>query len=101
MCIRPSGTTCGPRIGYAYADRPETRGAHQRRPRHVGHLSVANILPSVAACDELGVFTLLEAEPLSRADVATRLNLAEDWVKCCSAYSVPCSSSACRTAAST
>ena len=41
----------------------------------------ANILPSVAACDELGVFTLLDAEPLSRADVATRLNLAEDWVE--------------------
>jgi acetylserotonin N-methyltransferase len=41
----------------------------------------ATILPSVAACDEVGVFTLLEATPLNRAELATRLNLTEEWAE--------------------
>ena len=41
----------------------------------------ANILPSVAACDELGVFSLLDQQPCTRADVAARLNLADDWAE--------------------
>ncbi len=41
----------------------------------------ANILPSVAACDELGVFSLLDHQPRSRVEIAQDLNLAEDWAE--------------------
>lgn len=41
----------------------------------------ANILPSVAACDELGVFSLLDQQPCTRADVAAHLSLTDDWVE--------------------
>lgn len=41
----------------------------------------ANILPSVAACDELGVFPLLNRQPCDRAEVAAELSIAEDWVE--------------------
>jgi acetylserotonin N-methyltransferase len=41
----------------------------------------AHILPVVALADELGVFALLEATPLSVQDVATRLNLTGEWAE--------------------
>jgi acetylserotonin N-methyltransferase len=38
-------------------------------------------LPVVALADELGVFTQLEASPLSVADAAARLHLTDEWAE--------------------
>jgi 3-hydroxy-5-methyl-1-naphthoate 3-O-methyltransferase len=41
----------------------------------------AHILPVVALADELGVFALLEATPLSVKEAATRLNVTDEWAE--------------------
>lgn len=41
----------------------------------------AHILPAVALADELDVFALLEATPLSTKDAATRLKLTDEWAE--------------------
>jgi hypothetical protein len=41
----------------------------------------AHILPVVALADELGVFALFEATPLSVKEAATRLNVTDEWAE--------------------
>ena len=41
----------------------------------------ANILPTVAACDELGMFALLDKTPMSSKDVAAALALTDEWAE--------------------
>jgi acetylserotonin N-methyltransferase len=39
----------------------------------------AHIMPLVAQADEMGIFALLEATPLSTKETATQLNISEEW----------------------
>jgi len=40
-----------------------------------------NVLPAIAAADELGLFTLLAEAPLTVDEVSARLNLEHDWTE--------------------
>jgi hypothetical protein len=41
----------------------------------------AHIMPLVAQADEMGIFTLLEATPLSTQEAAEQLNVSEEWAE--------------------